>query len=76
VTRDGSPDAARGTLSERRPVVVDVLNLSALTGDRAGMAGDPCHQKERKGERPPLEIEGAWGEALLTSNWRNPASSS
>jgi hypothetical protein len=36
----------------------------------------PCQQKKRKGERLPLKIEGARGEALLTSNWKIPASAS
>jgi hypothetical protein len=49
--RDGSPAtaalaAARGTLSERRPVVADVLNFSALTSARAGTAGNPLTTKE------------------------------
>jgi hypothetical protein len=49
--RDGSPAtaalaAARGTLSERRPVVTDVLNFSALTSARAGTAGNPLTTKE------------------------------
>jgi hypothetical protein len=35
-----------------------------------------CQQKKGKGEQLPLEIEGARGEARLTSNWRIPASSS
>jgi hypothetical protein len=76
VTRAGSSAIARDTLSKRRPVVADLLNLSTLTGARAGMTNDPLSTKERKGERLPLEIEDARGEALLTSNWRIPASSS
>jgi hypothetical protein len=51
VTRDGSPAAAAltvacGTLSERRPIVVDVLNLSALTGVRAGRPTTSCQLKQ------------------------------
>jgi hypothetical protein len=43
---DSSPAAdvlavGRGTLSERRPIVADVLNLSTLAGARAGTVGDP-----------------------------------
>jgi hypothetical protein len=54
VTRDGSPTAATlavacGTLSKCRPVVADVLNLSALTGARARMVGVPLSTKEVKG---------------------------
>jgi hypothetical protein len=36
---------ARGALSERRPVVEDVLNLSALTSARSGTADDPLTTK-------------------------------
>jgi hypothetical protein len=32
---------ARNTLSERCPVIEDVLNFSALKEARAGTAGDP-----------------------------------
>jgi hypothetical protein len=45
--REGSPAAAHGALSERHPVIEDVLNLSALTGARLGMASDPLTTKER-----------------------------
>jgi hypothetical protein len=48
VARDSSPAAARDTLSERFPVVADVLNLSALTRVRSGTAGDPLTTKERE----------------------------
>jgi hypothetical protein len=53
VTCDGSPAATalaadRGTLSEHRPVVADIHNLSALTGVRAGMVEDPLSTKERR----------------------------
>jgi hypothetical protein len=81
-TRDDSPAAAvaltadRGTLSEHRLVVAGIHNLSALTGARAGTVGVNLLAKKRKSERLPLENEGARGEALLTSNWRIPASSS
>jgi hypothetical protein len=40
---------ARGTLSERCPIVADVLNFSALTGARSGTADDPLTTKEREG---------------------------
>jgi hypothetical protein len=53
VTRDGSPAAAtlaaaRGALSERRPIANDVLNLSALTGARSRTAGDDLTMKGRQ----------------------------
>jgi hypothetical protein len=41
--------AASGTLSERHPIVRDVLNFSALTGARSGTAGDPLTTKEGEG---------------------------
>jgi hypothetical protein len=65
-----------GALSERRLVVAGVPDLSALAGVRAGTVGVTLSAKKRKSERLPLEIEGARGETLLTSNWRIPASSS
>jgi hypothetical protein len=45
VVRDGSPatatlTAARGALSERHPVIRDVLNFSAFAGARSGTVGD------------------------------------
>jgi hypothetical protein len=51
VTRDGSPTAValaagHDTLSERRPVIADVLNLSGLTSVRAGTVDDPLSIKE------------------------------
>jgi hypothetical protein len=54
VTWDGSPTAVelatvRGTLSERLPIVADILNLSALTGTRAGTVGVTLATKEGKG---------------------------
>jgi hypothetical protein len=53
MARDGSPvattlAAARSTLSERRPVVTDILKLSALTGARSRTAGDPLRIKLRE----------------------------
>jgi hypothetical protein len=53
VTRDGSLAAAvlaavRGTLSERRPIVAGVPNLSTLAGARAGMVGVTLLPKEVK----------------------------
>jgi hypothetical protein len=39
--------AARGTLSERRPITSDVLSLSALTGARAGTVGDALTTKKK-----------------------------
>jgi hypothetical protein len=39
----------RGALSEHRLAVADVLNLSALTGARAGMVGVTLSTKEAKG---------------------------
>jgi hypothetical protein len=53
VARDGSPTAAalaaaHDTLSERRPVVADVLDFGALTGARSGTASDPLTMKERE----------------------------
>jgi hypothetical protein len=52
--RDCSPTvtalaAVRGTLSKRRPVVADVLNLSALKDARAGTVGVTQSTKEGKG---------------------------
>jgi hypothetical protein len=54
VTHDGSPAstalaAVHDTLSERRPVVANVVNLSALTGARAGAVGVTLTTKEGKG---------------------------
>jgi hypothetical protein len=54
VARDGSPAAAMlvavcGALSERRSVVEDVLNFSALTGTRSGTTDDPLTTKEGEG---------------------------
>jgi hypothetical protein len=54
VTHDGSTAVAalaavRGTLSERRPVIADVLNLSALIGARAETVGVTLTTKEGKG---------------------------
>jgi hypothetical protein len=45
MVRDSSPaaatlTAARGALSERRPVIKDVLSFSAFTGVRSGTADD------------------------------------
>jgi hypothetical protein len=68
--------AARGALSERRPVASDVLNLSALASARSGTANDALTTKEREGEWLCLEIKGVREEILLTSNWRSPTSSS
>jgi hypothetical protein len=69
--------AARGTLSERRPVVKDVLSFSALIGARSGTAGDALTKKQRGGDkRLHLEIEGVREGVLLTSNWRSSVSSS
>jgi hypothetical protein len=53
VTRDSSPTAAGlaavcGTLSERRPVIMDVLTLSALTGVREGTVDVTLSTKEEK----------------------------
>jgi hypothetical protein len=49
---DGSPAiaalaAGRGTLSEHRPAIAEVLNLSALIGAKAGMVNDSLSTKER-----------------------------
>jgi hypothetical protein len=68
--------AVRGALSERRLVVAGIPNLSSLAGARVGTVDITLSAKKRKSERQPLEIEGARGEMLLTSNWRIPASSS
>jgi hypothetical protein len=54
VARDGSPATATlaavcGALFEWRPVVSDVLNLSALVGARVGTVGDALTTQERQG---------------------------
>jgi hypothetical protein len=51
--------AFHGALSEHRPVVVGVPNLSAWQARGWGQSTSPCQQKKRKGERLPLEVEGA-----------------
>jgi hypothetical protein len=80
-TRDGSPVAAalapvRVTLAERRPIVAGAPDLSALAGMMARMISITKSTREQKSKRQPLEIKGTRGEMLLTSSWRNPASSS
>jgi hypothetical protein len=40
--------AVHGTLSERRPVVAGIPNLSALAGTRAGTVGVTLSKKEVK----------------------------
>jgi hypothetical protein len=39
--------AARGVLFEWRPITSNVVNLSALTGARAGMAGDALMTRKK-----------------------------
>jgi hypothetical protein len=68
--------AVHGTLTEHHPVVAGATDLSALAGARVGMIGVTLSTKRQRSERQPLEIKGVRGEMLLTSSWRNPASSS
>jgi hypothetical protein len=81
VMRNGSPVAAalatvHGTLAERRPIVAGTLDLSTLAGARVGTIGVTLSTRKQNSKRQPLEIKGVQGEMLLTSSWRNPASSS
>jgi hypothetical protein len=78
VGRGGPPvaaafPAARDALDERCLVIMDVSDLSAFAGARAGTDGSPCKRKgKHEDEHQPLKIRGALGRCNLPQGGEAP----